>query len=177
MKKTITSLLFLMLFLAVQANNVLPANEGLHEFHISKCQIDYSESEKALQITVHLYLDDLEEALRLQGADKLFLCTEKEHKKAETYLFRYFEQCFQLVVNDTKVAFEFIGKEQSEDLQAVWCYLEITDVSALSSLEVTNNLLMEVFDDQKNIIHIQAPGNKQGYFLFQKGQDNDKVTF
>ncbi|MFT7603922.1 MAG: hypothetical protein ACI8VT_001490, partial [Saprospiraceae bacterium] len=73
--------------------------------------------------------------------------------------------------------FEFIGKEQSEDLQAVWCYLEVTNIKFFNSIEVTNSLLMEVFEDQKNIVHIKAPDNKQGYFLFQKGQEHDKVTF
>lgn len=149
----------------------------VHEFHISKCQIQYSEEAKALQISLHLFLDDLEEALRQQGADKMFLCTEKEHKKAEKYLFRYLQQNFQLIVNEKAMEFEFIGKEQSEDLQAVWCYLEVTEVTLFQSLEVTNSLLMEIFDDQKNIVQVRAPGNKQGYFLLQKGQENDKVNF
>jgi len=148
-----------------------------HEFHISKSQIKYSEETKALQISMHLFLDDLEAAMGKQGAKNMFLCTDKEHQKAEKYLYRYLQQRFKLLVNEEVVSFDFIGKEQSEDLQAVWCYLEVTEVNGLTSLEVTNSLLMEVFDDQKNIIHIEVPGKKQGYFLLQKGQDNDKVTF
>ncbi len=148
-----------------------------HEFHISKCQIEFDQDTEALQITLHLFLDDLEEALKQQGADNMFLCTDKEHTKAEKYLFRYLQQRFKLLVNEKEVNFEFVGKEQSEDLQAVWCYLEVMNIESLNSLEVTNSILMEVFDDQKNIIHIMAPDNKQGYFLFHKGQDNDKVSF
>lgn len=177
MKKNLTLLIGIFAWTLTHATLLpLPSN---HEFHVSKCQIEYSVETEALQITLHLYLDDLEEALRKQGADKMFLCTDKEHDKAEKYLFRYLKQQFKLIVNETgEVAeFDFIGKEQSEDLQAVWCYLEVTNVSAFKSLEVTNSLLMEVFDDQKNIVQIMAPGKKQGYFLFHKGQANDKVTF
>lgn len=148
-----------------------------HEFHISKCQIKYSEESKALQISVHLFLDDLEEAMREQGADKMFLCTKKEHEKAEKYLYRYLQQRFKLIVNGQEVAFDFIGKEQSEDLQAVWCYLEVTNVSSFEKLALTNSLLMEIFEDQKNIVHIEAAGNKKGYFLLQKGQEHDEMTF
>jgi len=148
-----------------------------HEFHISKCQIKYSEDTKAVQISLHLFLDDLEEALRQKGADQLFLCTEKEHHKAEKYLFRYLQQGFKLSVNEEPAAFEFVGKEQSEDLQAVWCYLEIINVDSFESLEITNSLLMEVFEDQKNIVQVRAADNKQGNFLLQKGQENDKVIF
>ena len=148
-----------------------------HDFHLSKCQIEYSDSDQALQIMLHVYLDDLEEALRRQGADKLFMCTEKEHEKAEKYLYRYLQQRINMVVNGEAAAFSFVGKEQSDDLQAVWCYMEITGVESVESIEITNNLLMEVFDDQKNIVHIVAGKNKQGYFLFQKGQESDKVSF
>ena len=170
-----TFILFLFPFLAT-APTVLPA-DAAHEFHISKCQIDFDEATEALQVTLHIFLDDLEEALKAQGADKMFLCTDKEHEKAEKYLFRYLQQRFKLIVNGEEVSFEFVGKEQSEDLQAVWCYLEVSNVKILNSIEVTNSLLMEIFDDQKNIVHIMAPGGKQGYFLFQKGQEKDKVTF
>ena len=148
-----------------------------HEFHLSKCQIEYSESDQALQIMLHVYLDDLEEALRQQGADKLFLCTDKEHEKAEKYLFRYLQQRINMVVNEQAVEYEFVGKEQSDDLQAVWCYLEVTNIDTVESIEIKNNLLMEVFDDQKNVVHIVVDKNKQGYFLFHKGQESDKVTF
>ncbi len=177
MKKYFTLLIGLFIWTLASATT-LPVSAA-HEFHISKCQIEYSVETEALQITLHLYLDDLEEALRQQGADKMFLCTDNEHEKAEKYLFQYLQQQFKLIVNEAgeEAEFEFIGKEQSEDLQAVWCYLEVTNVSSFSSLEVTNSLLMEIFDDQKNIVQIMAPGKKQGYFLFHKGQENDKVTF
>jgi len=37
--------------------------------------------------------------------------------------------------------------------------------------------LMEVFDDQKNIVHFEGPNKKIAYFLFQKGQSTDRVEF
>ena len=168
-------ILLILPFLAT-TSTTFPSNSA-HEFHISKCQIDFDEPTEAVQITLHLFLDDLEVAMKEQGADKMFLCSDKEDPKAETYLYRYLKQGFKLKVNEEVVDFEFVGKEQSEDLQAVWCYLEVTNVKFFHSIEVTNSLLMEVFEDQKNIVHIKAPDNKQGYFLFQKGQEHDKVTF
>jgi hypothetical protein len=139
--------------------------------------IEYSPEDEALQIMLHVYLDDLEEALRQQGADKLFLCTDKEHPKAETYLYRYLQQVFQIAVNGQPTNYTFVGKEQSEDLQAVWCYLEVTDVKQVKHIELLNNLLMEVFDDQKNMVHIIAAKNKEEYFLFQKGREIEQASF
>lgn len=148
-----------------------------HEFHASKCMVEYSAPDQAIQISMHLFIDDLEEALRRQGAEKLYICTGKEDPKAEHYLFKYLQEHFKVLVNEKAYDYEFIGKEVSEDLQAVWCYLEITEISAVKSLTITNDLLMEVFDDQKNIMNISGPNKKRGFFLFQKGQSTDTVKF
>ncbi|HQU58699.1 MAG TPA: hypothetical protein PLU64_05870 [Saprospiraceae bacterium] len=148
-----------------------------HAFHISKCLIDYNEAEQALQISMHLFLDDLEEALRRQGADKLFLCTPKETSDAEAHLVAYLKQHFRLRVNGKERAFTFIGKETSEDLAAVWCYLEVPGVQSLQELEVANDLLMEAYEDQKNVVSINGPGHKQGMLLLQKGNSSKKASF
>lgn len=155
------------------SNNLAPD----HDFHASKCIVEYSASDQALQISMHLFIDDLEEALRRLGADKLYICTDREDPKAEIHLFKYLQQHFKLMVDEKNYDYEFVGKEISEDLQAVWCYLEITGLSSVSSLTITNDILMEVFDDQKNIMNITGPNKKRGFFLFQKGQSTNSVKF
>jgi len=150
---------------------------SLHEFHISKCNIDLSEKEQTLQITLHIFIDDLEEALRQLGKDKLFICTEKEHEEAEKYILNYLNQSFTIEVNDKEVEYEFLGKEISQDLAATWMYLEVQDVQSLESLKVKYDLLTEVFDDQKNIIQIKGPNKQKGFFLFEKGKTEDSVKF
>ena len=148
-----------------------------HEFHVSKCQITYAEKENSLHISLHVFIDDLEEALRQRGKDKLFLCTEKEAEDADQYIAAYLTDRLNIEVNQEEVSFDFIGKEVSEDLAAVWCYLEVTGVSELKSLKVQNKLLLETFEDQKNIISIKGPGGKKGFFLLQNGDDTDEVVF
>lgn len=148
-----------------------------HEFHISKCQIDYNEEEKALQITVHLFIDDLEEALRQQGADKLFICTEKEDEKAEAYIYKYFQQRFKIRLEDEEINYTFLGKEMSEDMIAVWCYLEVENIESIDKMHIKNGMLMEAFEDQKNIISIVGPNKSKGYFLFDKGKNEETVSF
>ena len=126
---------------------------------------------------MHIFIDDLEEALRQLGADKLFICTEKEHEDAEKFILNYLNQSFTLEVNDKEVEYEFLGKEISKDLAATWVYLEVQNVTSLESLKVKYNLLTEVFDDQKNIIQIKGPKKQKGFFLFEKGKTEDSVKF
>lgn len=148
-----------------------------HQFHVSKCLIEYSPEDQAIQISMHIFIDDLEDALRLKGVDQLYICTEKEADKAEQYLEAYLRQQFSLKVNDQAIEYTFLGKEISEDLAAVWCYFEIPNVSQIASLSVRNEILLDLYDDQKNITQIIGPNSKQGFFMFQKGASQDSVTF
>lgn len=171
-------MLFLyLLFSFLNPASICPTNDAeAHEFHISKCVIECNAEAKAIQVSLHIFIDDLEEALRQQGADKLFICTEKESKKAEKYLNRYLQRHFVLIVNNEQVAYEFIGKEISDDLAAVWCYLEFKDISAIKSIELKNDLLMEVYDDQRNIISLSA-NDREEYMMFDKGNATKTINF
>lgn len=150
---------------------------ALHEFHVSKVQVDYNLDDQAVQISMHIFIDDLEEALREQGVEGLFLCTEKESEDADKHLEDYLNQVFQIKIDEKTAPYEFLGKEPSEDLLAVWCYLEIPNIEQLEQLSISNSVLMEIFDDQKNIIQVTKSGKNQGYLLFSKGSSSDVVRF
>ena len=171
--------LFFLCCLIVPISTIFSNNEGIppHEFHISKCLIEYNEKESALQLTVHIFIDDLEEALRQQGADKLFICTEKEVEKAEEYIYKYLQQKLTLSLDDKAVNYTFVGKEVSEDLAAVWCYLEVENIAPFSKLYVKNNTLLEAFDDQKNIVSIIGPNKRKGYLLFNNAKNEETLEY
>jgi len=149
-----------------------------HEFHMSKCEIAFNEEEKALQIILHLFIDDLESALAEEDIKDLYICTDKEATNAEQHIANYLEQTFTLQVNGKDAAYSFLGKEVSEDLQAVWCYLEVVDIETLQELSIKNQILTSIFDDQKNIVSItSAAEGRKGYFLFDKESFEDTVQF
>lgn len=148
-----------------------------HPFHLSKCELEYSHEEKALQISLHLFIDDLEVALRQQGADQLFICTKKEAEKAEHYMLKYLQQRFKIEVDGKEKTYQLLGKEISKDLAGVWCYLEIPNIEAIKQLKIQNQLLLEVFDDQKNIVHIRGPKGKKGGLIFGRGKGIQTVDF
>lgn len=160
-------------FLCFPLTNV----EEAHEFHVSKCQIDYKKAESALQITLHIFLDDLELSMQNQGTEKQFLCTEKELADADEVYFEYLKNNFRLTLNNgQEVDYQWIGKEISNDLFAVWTYLEVPNVTDLSEISVQNLVLMDVHDDQKNIVQIRGDAGA-GYFLLQRGKDKQSVSF
>jgi len=148
-----------------------------HDFHVSKCLVEYSTPDQALQVSLHIFVDDLEEALRQQGHDHLKIGTPKEDTLAESYLRDYLLKTFRVEIDDQPIELSLLGKELSEDFQAVWCYLEITDIAEFQKLKLSNTVLMETFDDQTNMVTVKGPGGKRSGFLFQKGNEEGTVKF
>ena len=148
-----------------------------HEFHLSKCLVEYVEGERAIQITMHLFIDDLEEALRNQGKDKLYICTDKESPEAEPAIYQYLQSTFKVLLDGQEPGYQFIGKEISEDLLAMWCYLEIEGVTSFSKLEIVNSILTEVFDDQKNLVSVIGPEQKKEFFMLDSKKQVQVADF
>ncbi|MEZ5042236.1 MAG: DUF6702 family protein [Saprospiraceae bacterium] len=172
---------FFVLFLhtispSIIASSAIPAY-SLHDFHLSKCLIEYNTTDQAIQISMQVFIDDLEEALRREGKDHLALCTPKEAPDAEQHFQNYLLEHFHLAVNGQEVTYNYLGKEISEDLSSLWCYLEIEAVTNINSIKVSNDLLMETFEDQQNIISIKGPNNQSGMWLFKKGSSSNTVSF
>ena len=108
----------------------------------------------------------------------MYICTDKEHEAAEQHIVDYLEETFMLQVNGEKANYSFLGKEVSEDLQAVWCYLEIENISNMEELVIKNEILTSLFEDQKNVVSITSSATgRKGYFLFDKDHFEDTVKF
>lgn len=153
-------------------------NNMVHDIHVTKCNIDFSEGESSLQITMHIYLDDLEAAINKGGVEEtLFLCTEKEHKDGNKYIKEYFEKMFKLEVNGEAVTYNFLGKESAKDIMAGWFYLEVEGVKELTDLKVNYGILTDVHSDQQNVIRIKGPKKAEGYFLLDSKKTEASTSF
>ncbi len=165
---------FLLLFFSIFGSPV----EGDHEFHMSKCEVAFNEPDSAIQVSLHLFIDDLEEGLAANGHQNLRICTDKESPNAEQYMAAYLQEKFTIKVNGDSLAYTFIGKEESEDLLAVWCYLEIENITNINQLTIKNQILTSTFEDQKNIVSISTSSEgRKGYFLFDAENIEDSVSF
>lgn len=138
---------------------------SFHEFHVSKCLVNYSEEDQSLQISIHIFIDDFESALKDKEV-QLFLGTEKEKPSGDQLVASYLSEKLKIKVDGVDKSFEYIGKEISEDLEALWCYFEIENTNPNQKIEIENTILMELFDDQKNIVSLKGPLQTKAYFLF-----------
>jgi len=147
-------------------------NDLVHDIHVTKCNIDFS------QITMHIYLDDLEAAIKKGGVEEsLFLCTEKEHENGNKFIKEYFEKKFKLEVNGEAVEYNFLGKESAKDIMAGWFYLEVEGVQELKDLKINYGILTDVHSDQQNVIRIKGPNKAEGYFLLNSKETEASTSF
>lgn len=149
-----------------------------HDIHLSKSLVEYNAESKSIQISMHIYLDDLEAILNQRGApERLNLCTEKEHPEGEQHLIEYLRDQFKVSVNGAVKPFAFVGKEISEDYLAAWCYLEIEQVPSIQVISIKNKVLMDLYDDQKNIVQVVMPNKRKAYFMFDRKQNEETIKF
>ena len=141
----------------------------VHDIHISKAEIHYKSDRRVLQVSLHIFLDDLEAELKEMGGDKLYLCTERESEDAEEYLLKYIDERFTLRDKTQNLQLSLIGKETSEDLLAVWCYLSIEDYS-LNELYIQNQIMITRYEDQKNIVSFKVDGKREAFEMLDIDQ-------
>ncbi|WP_298367096.1 DUF6702 family protein [uncultured Lutibacter sp.] len=138
----------------------------LHKYYISLCEIDYIENKQTIQITMGLFIDDIEFTLNKDNNTELYLATNEEIESIDEIYESYLNNNFIIIVNNEQLPYQFIGKEYDDDL--VRFYLEISDVPKLNSIEVKNTCLIRDFNDQQNIIKINANKKQKTFYLDNK---------
>lgn len=141
----------------------LTSNSENHEYYVSVTKIEYSEKEQSLQIISQIFIDDFETLLQQRYDDNLILDAKNESELAETYMKRYLTDKLKISVNGSSVNFKFIGKEYKDDI--TYCYLEVENVSDISSIAVTNQLLFDTFQNQQNILRLKFLGKNKSFLL------------
>jgi hypothetical protein len=157
-----------MIFSFLWLSPMVPSESNAHDIHLSKCRMKYSAKDHALQITLHIFIDDLESALSARGGKALKLCTSYEDPNANEYITEYLAANFKVRADEKELTMDFLGKEISEDLAGVWCYLEIPNIQEPSTISVLYDILLDTYNDQKNILSFAGPTGKESYLSFDQ---------
>ncbi|MEN8249814.1 MAG: DUF6702 family protein [Bacteroidota bacterium] len=126
----------------------------IHPFHVSVCDIEFNKEAKAVQVSQRMFLDDLEVTLNKKYGTTLIIDDLGTISLRDSLLADYLDENLEIIV-DGKVRYgKYLGSEIEED--GMWCYIEFEGIRKLKSIEITNTVLIETFDDQANIIHFKA---------------------
>jgi hypothetical protein len=155
MKKAIKIVFLLLLFTGL-------TSASLHKFYVSVNQLDYVPEKKAIEITSRLFIDDMDLALEKRFGKKIYLGTSKEIKESKELLQKYFQEKFAVKVNEQEKEIRFLGKEVEDNV--LICYFTIKNIEKISSIEIKDTILMELYD-QQHIFHTHVLGKKQSLLL------------
>ena len=142
---------------------------AFHKYYVSVTEIEYVNEQKSVQIISRIFIDDFESLLRNRYDERLTLAIENEDDLVDYYTEKYLKEKLKITINSQTLEFNFIGKEYEEDIML--SYLEIVGVENISSIEVTNRILFELFQDQKNIVRFKINSKNKSILLIK---ENDK---
>ena len=129
----------------------------LHPIHVSVSEINYSEKDKALQITSRIFVDDLETSIRrVRKEPEMDLLAPKNGLTTDQLLTDYLKDHFKVKVDGKPQKLKLLGHE-TEDV-AIICYIEIENIKKVKSIEVFNDVITEIHDDQSNLVHVTYKG-------------------
>ncbi|NHM01810.1 DUF6702 family protein [Flavobacterium difficile] len=146
----------------------------LHKFYVGVFQVDYIKEKKAVQITARLFIDDLEKALYKKHNKHFYITTKEEIAESNKYIANYLEEKLKIKINNKTQIFQFLTKEQEDNV--IICYLKINCKEKIKDLDITNNVLTDIFNEQQNLVHLNIDGNKKT-LLFTNSENNQKLKY
>jgi hypothetical protein len=106
-----------------------------------------------------MFTNDFEAVLEKTSHVKVDLSDAKNKAANDKLIADYVEKHLQLKVDGRPVSMHFIGSEKEED--GTWSYFQVDGVSSVKKLDVNNSLLYDGFNQEINIMHVSAAGEKK----------------
>lgn len=145
-----------------------------HKFYVSVTEIEHNQKEKSLQIISRVFTDDLENVLQQRYDPELRLGKKVETEGADEYISKYLKAKIQIEVDGAIVEARLLGKEYENDMTIF--YIESPGVSDFKRIKIKNSVLMDLFEDQKNLIHVAYKGKTKSLILAD-GKEEDLLNF
>jgi hypothetical protein len=147
----------------------------LHPIHVSIAEIEHNEQAKALQITLRIFIDDLELSIRNKlNAPELDLLNPGGQKNTDQLVSEYLREVLKLKVDKKSVVTNYLGHEIEGP--AMICYIEVENVRKFKTIEVTNRAIHETHDDQSNLVNVNYKDKVKSLRLTNE-KPTDRVTF
>ncbi|MEZ4970000.1 MAG: DUF6702 family protein [Flavobacteriaceae bacterium] len=139
-----------------------------HKFYISVTSVEYSERYRAIQLTTRIFIDDFDQVLLERYGVKGNLATKEESAMADSYIEKYLKEKFIVEINGKQVDYDFLGKVYDNDIMI--CYVEVPEINmeSTSTISLRNEVLMDLFEDQKNVVHFKLGNQKKSFVLIRE---------
>lgn len=147
----------------------------LHPMHVSVTEIEFDEKDKALEIMMRVFIDDLELSIKNKlRQPELDLLQPKNGKTIDEMTGDYIRSNFKISLDGKPQVVNYLGHEREDD--AFIFYIEVGKVKKFKTIQVQNTVITETYDDQNNLINITVKETVRSLRL-TRSTPVDKVTF
>ena len=142
--------LLLGFFLLINFNTNANIDDA-HKFYVSHLNMNYDAQSKTFQLSFSIFTEDLEITLGKQSGEKINL--DEITNANEKLVFDYVNKHFSAKVDGESLKLKSIGYEL--DVDVTWVYIETDPIDIPESIEISNNILFELYPEQKNMVKIK----------------------
>ena len=170
--------LFKWLVLCCVLNNNTATGSGFrepgdhHPIFVSVTEIEHNAKDKTLDISCKIYTDDFEKTLRKTYKGTVDLLNPKDKNAMNKLVREYVQKHLLIKVDGKAVALQFVGYEQDEE--GIMSYYQVSNITSVKKIEVTDNILFEYKNEQISIVHAIVNGKRQSTKLINP---DEKYSF
>lgn len=144
-----------------------------HPYFVSVCEMKYEPKTKSLNVSLRLFVDDLEKSLEDLGVDNLNLGEKTEREDADLTLKKYIEQELLVEIDQKRVVLNFLGKEVENDL--CFIFLEAGHIEPFEKIKISNRVLFQSFPTQTNLVHCTNQEQTKSLLLSRNSPSGELV--
>lgn len=146
-----------------------------HPLHVSVTEIEMKEEPREMQITMRIFIDDIEAAIRKERNEPELDITKPTGGLSTDELIKtYLAPRFALELDGKTSTVKYLGNETQGDV--FYLYLLVSDVPQWKSITVHNTIIMDVYDDQSNIVNVSVKDEVRSLRL-TAGEQSGKLEF
>ena len=152
----------------------LAVADGSHPFRLSVA--DAGMTGGVLHARIRFFWDDLQLAVAQHASDEDFELAETE--KVDATIERYINEMLVLAVGDGdevvrgRVTARGIDEAAVIDEVMWWYRMEYVVDESVERVHIRNRLLFNVFEDQRNIVHLKTRRGRERAYYFNLGDDS-----
>lgn len=146
----------------------------LHPMHLSVTEIEMDDEEKRLEIMMRVFMDDLEVTLREEFKNLDLDIENPKGLSVDQMMSDYLKVHFKVVLDGKQQTTSYLGHEQEG--QAFIFYIEVSKVKKWKTIQVMNDIIMETYHDQSNLVHVTVNETVKSLRL-TRSAPMDKLTF
>jgi hypothetical protein len=134
-----------------------------HPLHTTLVQLTYDERTHVLEASIRVFAGDFAAAVAKRAGSK----TPDDDRVADADAFKYVTNTLRIIDGSGRaVPLAWCGSRRAGDV--LWLCVRASSVAPPNTLELSDQMLCELFDDQINIVQAVA-GTKRASMLFTKG--------